>query len=172
MPTIIPFKLKRIDTTELEFKINQTGIRKYLRIPRVFSFPYFSGTMFELELEIINHSKEAREIDCTVRVYLLLPRISLQESGEDQKLVKGGRVTIGHSGTGKIRLRFANLPQPGNYIVRLDCKENGKSLDINRDIMYFDALPKDGSTFNVAIIITSGLIGVVIGLIVGRMING
>ena len=38
------------------------------------------------------------------------------------------------------------------------------------DIVYFDALPKDTTTFNVAIVIISGLIGVIIGLVLGTVI--
>jgi hypothetical protein len=163
MPTYM--KLKWYDE-RLSFKTNPTGIRKFIRIPYLFSLPYFSGTMLEIEFIVKNNTEEVKSI----QYECLLRRLSSTiHEGTETITPSGNNLIVNPNSKVKKKLRLGHLPQPGNYSLYLDMviKEGKKWMGLEGEIASFDALPKDATAINFATVIASSIIAMVIGLIIG-----
>ena len=149
----------------LRFKTSPTGFRK-LRIPYLFDFPYFSGTMFELELVINNDSEVSQDINYSGKLFRLS---GITHQTADPIAQAGDNLKIDPKSKIKRKLHLTHLPQPGNYSFELDL---GSKVEESWEhgqghAVYFEALPKDATTMNVVTVIISGIIGVIIGLALG-----
>jgi len=123
--------------------------------------------MLEFELEIHNDSGEKQDIGYSGTLFRLSGDAS--PNGDFVHHTDRDDLTSNPKSTVKRKLCLNHLPQPGNYSFRLDL-ETRRGEDYKNAhgyAVYFDALPKDATSFNVVTVIISGLIGVIIGLILG-----
>jgi len=164
----VPFTMpaRNAEQIPLQFNVKQLGIGKYLHIPYVLSFPYFSGSVPKIAIRVANNSSESRTVNVAGHLHFVSDKNTTQKRGEPWFELD---IPPGQKRTGT--LEFVRLQEPGNYVVRLDCVENGGELLRDKDVMYFDALPKDSSIFNVLAIVISAIIGLVTGLFLGWLIN-
>lgn len=156
---------------KLRFKTRPVGFRRLLRIPRLLDFPYFSGTMFELELQIHNDSEVSQDIQYAGQLFRLS---GTTHQTADHIKQDEGHVQLDRNSKTKRRLHLAHLPQPGNYSFELHL---GSKVDESwkhgqGHAVYFDALPKDATSFNAGIVIIASIISLIIGLIVGGLSAG
>jgi len=150
---------------KLRFQPKPTGIRKFIRIPYLFHFPYFSGTMLDFKLAIYNDAEEKQDIYYSGSLFRLS---GVARQSADFIKQTEGEVEIGPKSKEEKQLHFTHLPQPGNYSLKLHVGTRGENPQNGEgDVVYFDALPKDATAFNVVTVIISGLIGVIIGLVLG-----
>ncbi len=168
MPTTISFTLptQKVNQISLQFNVKQLGIGKYFHIPYVFSFPYFSGSTPKIEVRITNNSSDSRDVNVAGHLHLLSEKNTIKKRGNPWFELN---IPPGQKRSGI--LEFERLQEPGNYVVRVDCAESGNELLLNKDVMYFDALAKDSSMFNVLAIVISAFVGFAAGLISGWLIN-
>jgi len=165
MPEYMP-----LSSGGLRAEIKPTGKRKVLRIPYLFHFPYFSGTKLVVNLVMHNDSNETKRVHYAARLFRLAG--VAQQPADPIPPVAGGDLEINPMDKNSKILHLANLPQPGNYSLKLELSSDGEPRQsFSGDMLYFDALPKDATTFNVATVIISGLIGVILGLVLGRLAN-
>jgi len=164
MPTYMPLKW---EARNLKAEIRPVGIKRIKYIPFRLHFPYFSGTMLELQLEMNNDSQECREIHYKG---ILSPLFGIPH--RKTIAVAEGDLKINPKSKIKQKLRLAHLPQPGNYSFRLELRSEGQHPQgIAGDMVYFDALPKDASAFNVGLVIIGGISGGIIGVIIGFVLG-
>ena len=170
MPTYTSYELPINEPKKLKIKTKPCGFRKILRIPYLYDFPYFSGSVPRLKIEITNYTPEVKTIKCSGRLYLLFHRPT-QERFEDEKDRVHRFMTIEPNRKCEVELKFARLAQPGNYSIKLEYAGD-IPYGHGDNTVYFDALPKDGSTLNISVILIGALIGFILGLISGWLING
>ena len=150
---------------KLKFRAKPIGIRRFIPIP------YFSGTMLEVGLIMINASEKTQEIYYSGELFLL-PEIA-HATTEPIKRSEGVSVTINPNSKVKQKLQLTDLPQPGNYSLRLDLELRGRESkpwdgrSAYCDILYFDALPRDASITNWTINIVMLVLGTILGGLAG-----
>ena len=141
-----------------------TGFRKIIRLPRIEHIPYFSGTLVEFDLEVHNDSEECEEIDYEGSLFRLS---GITHKPADHIKQSEGSLKIHSKSKAKHRICLTHLPQPGNYFFRLEIKTKKNAGEkISGDTVYFDALPKGASSFNVWVAISAGIIGGIIGALI------
>jgi hypothetical protein len=157
MPIYIP--LVNEDKT-LRVSPRGVGIRKW-------GIPYFSGTLFCLNIVFCNLSDNVKTVKCEYELLRLSGVV-----GEKDKVIKEGQDSFNLKVGGKLKRfwKFDYLPQPGNYLVALRLIKGTNRGEA--DLVYFDALPRDATSWSLQIAVIIGIIMLIIGGLLGKFVFG
>lgn len=165
MATYMPLIWKE---TNIRVFTKPTGLQKWIHIPYIIRYPYFSGTFVQFDLEVHNNSGEIQNIDYTSLLFRL--SANTRETADNIANVDGSLEVNPHSKSTQ-RVQLEHLPQPGNYSHKLLLR-NTQGHATDGDTVYFDALPKDSTSFTAGIVIIASVISLLIGLVIGGLGNG
>jgi hypothetical protein len=158
MPTSIPFYW--LDNG-LQVKIKPRGLQK---LPL---FKYLSGTLPKIIGSFQNDSSNMKNISCNCTLFRLTGTkepadliIQVQDSFELKPKSKEDR-----------KWELYHLPQPGNYVLKLDIKSNGDTPQRkSQDVFTFDALPRDMTLLNLQNNLIVGIIMLIMGGLLGKLV--
>ncbi len=137
------------------------GLRKWATIK------YFSGTLFCLNTTFHNLSNNTKTAECGYDLF------ALHGVGDNKGVfIGGGQDSFDLKAREKLRRfwGFGYLPQGGYYSVRLRLKEGTKQGEA--DLVYFDALPRDATSWSLQIAVFTGIVMLIIGGLLGKFVFG
>lgn len=135
-------------------KVTPVGIKKVFRW-------YLSGELMKINLSITNDSDRSQHVGYKWALFRLAG--STQQRADLIKAADGD-FELDAKRTRRGILRTAYLPQPGNYCLKLCLSaDKEKKEEIEGDVLYFDALPKDATIVKVWFVVLSAIVGGIIG---------
>jgi len=158
MPTSIPFQWS---ANNLQVNIEPGGYQKFPLLK------YLSGTLLKLNGNFKNTSNNSKYISCNCTLF------RLTGTKEKADLIKQVQDSFELKPRGKENRNWAvcHLPQPGNYVVKLDVKINGETpKNKSQDVLTFDALPRDMTLLSLQNTLIVGIIMLVIGGLLGKFV--